>query len=102
MDGMLPRTWSDWLAFAWLAGCALGVLVMLAASGQSYPVWREAGFTSAGMFLLGGPVAVLLMAERFLRGVREARGFAWPLALFCLTALPAAGLLIVGELLGLP
>ena len=99
---MLPTTWSDWLAFGWLSGCALGVLVTLAASGHSYPVWRTAGFTSVGMFVLGGPLAVLLMAERFFRGVREAGGFAWPLALFCLTALPVAGVLIVGELLGLP
>ena len=99
---MQPRTWSDWLAVGWLAACAVAVLVVLAADvAGSYQAMVIAGFTSVWMLLLSGPVAVLLMAARFLRGARDARSFAWPLALFCLTALPIAGLLIAGELLGL-
>jgi hypothetical protein len=97
---MRPRSWSDWLAVGWLAASALSVLVALAA--QTYPVWRIAGWTSSSMILLGGPLALFLMAERFLRGVREFGGYGWPLALLCLTALPVAGLLIAGELLELP
>jgi hypothetical protein len=74
----------------------------LAVPEESFSLRRTAGWASAGMLLLGGPVAVLLIAGRLLRGDREVREFAWPLALCCFTALPVAGLLIVGELLGLP
>jgi hypothetical protein len=97
---MLPRSWSDWFALGWLAACALSVLLALAA--PTYPVWRMAGWTSSLMILLGGPLAVFLMAERFLRGVREVGGYGWPLALLCLTAVPVAGLLIAGQLFALP